>query len=253
MFDLSKPGPLYQAMIELTTSCNLRCSYCAVSSPHWQPKTLDESKISLLIDSLKDLQTKRVIIHGHGETTAIDHWEDIAQRFYDAGFELIICTNLAKQYTNKELGMLARFKQITVSIDTIDPIIFKQLRRGGDLKQVVFNITRIRSFGVPIHWVWSSVVCDRTISGLLDLVHYGRSLGVSTFCLCNLTIETDVQLRHISQLSPPELREAAMILARFQIYCDKYGLVADIKSGLLDTLYGQILHSSPSGLYTLMP
>jgi organic radical activating enzyme len=228
-------------MVEITTDCNLRCTYCAVSQPEWKAQTMPANVVTHVIDELHKLKTKTVILHGHGETTMVEGWAKIAEAMLVSGFELTICTNLSKQYSDAELNILSRFRSITVSLDTIDPILFRQLQAMAN------NIT----------WVWSSVVCDKTINELFKLVRYGHHMKVRTFCLCNLSLEPNVTLRHVSQLSKQEAISALSMLGRIQKYCNDNRLLLDVKAGLLDTLEkvvrGAILDPAQRRLYSLMP
>jgi len=251
---------LHHAMVELTTGCNLRCVYCAVSSPNWKPKNLDVNFIDKIIKDLKELGTKVVILHGHGETTIVENWNVIAEKFLVEGFELSICTNLIKSFSDNEFDILSKFGQITVSIDTIDPTLFKQLRCGGSVHHLIYNMMRIQSLQKihkrDIKWIWSTVVCDKSIWTLFPLVQFGHHMGVKVFCFCNLTIEPNVTLKHVSQLEKAEAEQALLILDKIESYCLQNGLEADIKSGLIDTLkrvvYGEIFSSNRRRLHTLM-
>src|SRR4051812_27833774 len=101
--DLLTSGRLHHAMIEVTSDCNLRCVYCAVSSPNWKGKTLPADKYAPLVDSLRKLGTKSVILHGHGETTFVEGWHKLAMMFLESGFSLITCSNLAKSFSDEEI------------------------------------------------------------------------------------------------------------------------------------------------------
>jgi organic radical activating enzyme len=257
MIKLEQSGKLHHAMVEVTTSCQMRCVYCAVSGENWKPQTLDPEKYDQIIENLIQLKTKSVILHGHGETTIIENWDLIAQKFIDAGFQLSICTNLSKNYTDKEFAILSKFNQITVSLDTINPTTFKQLRRGGDIRHIIYNMMRIKAINNNIKWIWSSVACDKSIWSLLDLINFGISLGVGTFCLCNLTIEPGVTLKHLSELEKNEAEKALAILDKIEALCLERGVEFDIKSGLIDTLkkvvYGEIHNTPKRRIYSLMP
>lgn len=260
MDDLAASGRLHHAMVELTTGCNLRCVYCAVSGPDWKPKNLDLNLIDKIIEDLKELGTKVIILHGHGETTIIEGWEKIAEKFLAAGFDLSICTNLMKSFTDEEFEILSRFGQITVSIDTIDPTLFRQLRSGGNVHHLIYNMVRLQSLQKiqkrEIRWIWSTVVCDQSVWTLFPLVQLGQHLGVKVFCFCNLTIEPGVTLRHVSQLEKSEAERALAILDHVEGYCLQNGLEADIKAGLTDTLkrvvYGTVRDPNNRRLYPLV-
>lgn len=235
--DLLHTSRTYHAMIEFTRDCNMRCVYCAVSQPTWETSTLDLTHFDKIIDSLKNRGLQVAIMHGHGETTIVDGWHEYARRLQRHGVDLIICTNLARKFSQDELDVLSEFTSITVSLDTIDPILFRQLRKGGDIDRIISNQARIQALAKKkIAWVWSSVVVDKTIDGILDLVRLGLSLGVQTFCFCNLTEHPNVELRHLSKLTLEEAKQALCVLHEARDLCQANGAFFDAKSGLLETL-----------------
>lgn len=237
--DLLTTTKLHNVMIEFTTDCNLKCKYCAVSQPTWKPKYLTID-IEQLIPQLKVLNTDIVVMHGHGETTMINGWHIYADKIKAHGIDTTICTNLMKNYTDEELRALAEMNGITISIDTIDEKQFKDLRRGGNIKQLIYNMTRIQSLAKSInnsiHIVWSCVLTDQTIWNALELVKYGTSLGVKTFCLCNLSTIPDTNVYHLSTLPKQEASKALSILEDIIEYGANHDVYIDVKAGLIDTL-----------------
>jgi len=235
----------HHAMIEFTRDCNMRCVYCAVSQPQWKKHSLDFDQFDFkgFIGQLKDRELKIAILHGHGETTIVDRWDEYADLVHNAGIKSTICTNLAKDFNNRELDILSKFSGITVSIDTIDPIIFKKLRRGGDFHKIISNQIEIQkrsaAAGRNIQWTWSSVIADKTISGLIALIEYGLSIGVKTFCICNLTeqpVRVGTEFKHLARLSQDEIRTAIDVLKRAEEICQQNDAGFDIKAGLIDSL-----------------
>lgn len=235
----------HHAMIEFTRDCNMRCVYCAVSQPQWKKYSLDFNQFDFkgLIDELKDRELQVAILHGHGETTIVDRWDEYADLVHNSGVKSTICTNLAKDFSDRELDVLSKFSGITVSIDTIDPIMFKKLRRGGDLRKIINNQIEIQkrsaTAGHNIQWTWSSVIADKTISGLVALIEYGLSIGVKTFCVCNLTeqpVQVGIEFKHLARLSQDEIITAIDVLKRAEEICKQNDAVFDIKAGLIDSL-----------------
>jgi hypothetical protein len=232
-------------MIEYTTGCNMRCSYCSVSKEGWVSKDLDEDLANRIADEVIARQPDGVMIHGHGETTMLKGWEKKAQKFMDAGVQVSICTNLAKQYTLEELKVLAQLHHMTISLDTIDVQLFKKLRRGGDIRHVIYNMTRVQDLakrmGKPMSSIsWSCVCCDKSIWGLDDLVEYGISLGVNGFTFCNLGAsdvpDGGMETKHISELPVEDCKKALKVLERIQHLCRKHNKILDLKVGIIDTL-----------------
>jgi MoaA/NifB/PqqE/SkfB family radical SAM enzyme len=227
----------------------MRCVYCAVSQPTWEVSTLDLTNFDKIVDDLKNRGLQMAIMHGHGETTIVEGWHEYARKLQQRDVELVICSNLAREYSEDELDVLSEFTSITVSLDTINPALFRKLRKGGDIRQIIFNQTRIQALAKKkqrqISWVWSSVVVDQTIDGILDLIHLGISLGVETFCFCNLTEHPDIEIQHLSKLTMDDAKRALAILVQASEICEGNGAFFDLKSGLLETLEAKVAKAEP--------
>lgn len=222
--------------LELTTNCNLRCRYCAVSSPAWRPRQLDLATLPKLLAELHSRETKVVVINGHGETTTLPYWLEIADTILASGIGLGICSNFCRAFSAAEIETLAKFSGITISCDTADPALFRQLR-GGDLRVLIHNLTRIRAKCYPDPGpdiIWSCVLCDKTVTGLPEYIKLGLTLGVRKFFLCNLGV-VDLpgdRPRHLSALSPAEQLLAADALTTAHGLCASAGAIMRVDGGL---------------------
>ena len=248
-YDLLQTNKSSSIMIEYTTGCNMRCTYCSVSKESWVAEDLNEELANRISKEAITRKPDEIIIHGHGETTMLEGWEDKAQQFIDAKMNVSICTNLAKEYTLKELYVLAQLHNITISLDTIDIKLFKKLRSGGDIRHVIYNMTRIQDFAKRIgnnslknrpSISWSIVCCDKTIGGLLDLIEYGISLGVDAFTICNLRAseapEGKIPTKHVSEMNIDLCSAALAIMEQITERCKEKRKKLDIKPGIMDTL-----------------
>jgi len=148
MFDLLNPGWLSEVRIDLTTRCNLRCVYCAVSQFTYQgadmPLELAERAVKWIGDLAEDNIFPSVHINGHGETTFLPKWVEICSSLLRQDIPLLMTTNLAKQFSAEELDVLAQMDTIMVSIDTADPELLRRLRRKVSLAHIEDNIRNIR-------------------------------------------------------------------------------------------------------------
>lgn len=231
-------------LIEYTTNCNLRCSYCAVSQPNWPGRDLDPKFAEFITKAVINRKPKYVVIHGHGETTIIDGWEKYAEQLFKAGIGVNICSNLAKTYSDEEITTLSKLNHLTVSIDTIDPALFRKLRRGGDVRQVLFNlfkiITEAKNHDRPLDISWSIVCSDKTVWGLHELVKHGIQMGVRAFTFCNLgvlpTPEGALETKHVSELPVEDCKKAITMFEAIEQLCEQHDCIYDMKAGIIDTL-----------------
>lgn len=232
-------------VIEFTTRCNLRCVYCAVSQPNYRGADLDTSDLDGLIEGLRRRGAEVVTVSGHGETTILEGWQSSCRKLIDAGFRLHIITNFGRAIGDDEAETLARFHSIDVSVDSDDPETFRRLRRGGDLRTVLYDMAKVRAAARYLRlpgplWKWNSVVNDVSIGGLDRVVRFGLSEGVTSFYFKNLVEYEEPPhgdpVRHVARLTPDEMKAARQMLLDCRRLADEGGAECDIEAGLLDAL-----------------
>jgi MoaA/NifB/PqqE/SkfB family radical SAM enzyme len=130
-------------LVEFTTRFNLRCAYCAVSQPSYVGARLPLEHFDALTTLIVERRPEIVMVNGHGETTTVKDWDRYCRRWIDLGLDLKIITNLAKELSHSEVETLARFRKLVFSIDTADPTLFEQLRRGARFEVFSRNVRRI--------------------------------------------------------------------------------------------------------------
>lgn len=179
--------PLHDLRISVMDRCNFRCPYCMPKETFHDNyrflksnERLSFEEIVRLTRLFVDLGVKKVRLTGGepllrsnisdliGDLTAIDGVQDVA-----------LTTNgvlLAQHAVELKANGLHR---ITVSVDTLDPEIFKRMSGGmGDLERVLDGIRAAREAGlepIKINSVVERGVNDHTV---LDLVERFRGTGV---------------------------------------------------------------------------
>jgi MoaA/NifB/PqqE/SkfB family radical SAM enzyme len=203
----------YEAFIEFTSRCNLKCVYCAVSQPDYKGTDLALPNIEMLVDELRKRGTKRVCVNGHGETTILKEWATWVGALVDAGFEVHMIGNFARQYKQHEIELFARYHSIQVSLDTMDAELLGQLRRGARLHVILENMKRIREAagdGPGPQMSISCVVTDKNVEGIPELVDSLMERGIREFRFCDLVKYPDIPgaiaVRHVSFLDPDRMR-----------------------------------------------
>lgn len=226
--------------IELTTRCNLRCVYCAVSQPTYRGIDLALEGFDNFVEQMRTRRVRHINLNGHGETTIIRDWDAYADRLADAGFKLSITTNLAKRIRPEEVATLSRFKRILVSIDTVDGDLLARLRRGSNLDRILENIKLVLDFaaqrGRDPEIAVSCTVGDMTAAGVADLAETLLRHGVRVFRFGDLSeygaIEGVLRMRHVSHL-PAEARPA--VREAFEVALERIaeaGGVAEVDASL---------------------
>lgn len=221
---IPKPQEI-ELRIDLTTRCNLRCTYCAVSAPGYVGKDMEPKTFSELLSFLKTLPpdiTTRVHINGHGETTYHPEWEKAAYAVLESGRRPYIITNLAKNYTQEEIDLLARFACIQISLDSADEALMKKIRKPVRVAKILENLHAVRNSavaqGVEVPQIALSIgVYDPSIWKLTDLIDLAHELKIREMTFWNL-VEYGHQ-KHVSALTRLEgeqLRQAHEIMVELQ-------------------------------------
>jgi len=146
---LLQPGLITDIRIDLTTSCNLRCVYCAVIQPGYVGETMEPDVIRSGITFIRKISRYHEIsgvgVNGHGETTFAPDWTRACRELVALGLPVNIITNLAKPYSTDELDVLGSLHTISVSIDTADRELLRRIRRRVDVRQIISNIIAVRA------------------------------------------------------------------------------------------------------------
>ena len=185
--DLLRIGDIDLVMLELTTRCNLRCTYCYYGRDNSHTNLdLGDDLIEPIAASLRALRVRRLGANGAGETTVHPRWHQYCRRFIDAGMSVHLITNFAKRFSTEELDVLSRLEFIQVSCDTSDSELFARLRRGADLQRLIDTRGAVRAHArnqgrQPPPFSWSCVVTDWSVKGLADFVKLGLLLQVRNY------------------------------------------------------------------------
>lgn len=261
--NISSPK-LQRVILEFTTRCNLRCSYCEKSQPDaitgsdMPPDILDRI-ISFLIEQ----KTGFVCVNGNGETTFFRDWDLYCDRLLDNGCKLGIITNFSKIFTDKELHTLSRFSCIEISCDTADPDLFRQLRSGAELSTIIDNMKRLAakaySLKLPMPQLsWSCVLSDQNVFKLEDYFILGVENGIRNFTICNLLKHPDIEgvlsVNHITELPQKKFLEAVELLNTLTKLLQENKISVHMPTALVETItrkYKDIEDGEQKGIFKL--
>jgi MoaA/NifB/PqqE/SkfB family radical SAM enzyme len=225
------PLPVAEVRIDINEKCNLRCDYCAVSSPSYAGVEMEEALFERIVPLLANEPRANVHVNGHGETTFHPKWVAWCRRIIEAGHRPYIITNLAKQYTDVELEMLAEFRVIQVSLDSDDGEMMKRIRKAVHVEKVFEKIQRIRELAsrrasshVPRFWM-SIGVYDPSIWTLERFVRRLVDMNISVITFWDL-VEYPHQtlVRRLNRLEGQQREQARQVLGRVRMRLDVAGI-----------------------------
>jgi Radical SAM superfamily len=188
MLDLTRSATTQKVWLEVTTRCNLRCTYCHLSHEDIPEVDLDLAHYDRFIENLKSRGAEELIFNGRGENSFLDGWHKLVDKAIDAGLKVTAVSNLSRSYSDQELQVFSRFSSLTVSVDTTDAAIFRAIRRKADIKLVISNILRIQAIAIedgrlPPYFAWNMIVHTDSIFNLARSVSEGVAANVDHFHL----------------------------------------------------------------------
>jgi molybdenum cofactor biosynthesis enzyme MoaA len=122
------------AQFQITNRCRYRCLYCY--------KILNEKESEVtdrFIERLKSLGVKSIVLTG-GEPVIYKKFSEDIPRLAEH-FQLGIVTTLCKYQPLLETD----FEWVKVSMDTVDEVKFKEIKRGEGLKDILINLEKLYS------------------------------------------------------------------------------------------------------------
>jgi cyclic pyranopterin phosphate synthase len=143
--------------VSVTDRCNYRCTYCMPESLHgevtFQPRAslLTFEELEQLVSIFARLGVRKVRLTG-GEPTARRGLVDLAARLARVPgiVQLVMTTNghildeLAAPLT------VAGLTAVNISVDSLDPDVFRQLTGRGDLKRVLAGVDAAVAAGLSV-------------------------------------------------------------------------------------------------------
>ena len=166
--------------LSVTDRCDFRCVYCMTEDmaflPRQQILTLEE--IYQLAESFVTLGTRKIRLTG-GEPLVRPGVVELCKRIamLPGLRELCMTTN------GSQLGKLAAplfdagLKRLNISLDSLDPVRFRELTRTGDLAKVIAGIDAANAAGFQRTKLNCVVMKDRNDHEINDLVAFAIDRG----------------------------------------------------------------------------
>lgn len=180
--DLARVFQPRHLIAEMTSRCNLRCTYCQKSSDSWnaipgRDDDMPSDAEERLFRSLHGMQFNTVQLSGIGEFTFRKDWQATLGRFLDRGLRVSLISNFAKPFKPDELALFLKLSHLMISIDTMDPDLLKSVRKAVSLTTIAGNLSLLRTLarqkGVSLPYIKLNAVLYRdNLLGIEDLAHF---------------------------------------------------------------------------------
>jgi GTP 3',8-cyclase len=178
--------PLRDLRISVIDRCNYRCPYCMPAElfgenhkflprAHW----LTPGEIKRVASVFLQLGVKKLRLTGGEPLLRRDIVEIVAGLAELHGAEdLAITTNGSRLAEHAASLKQAGLRRVTVSLDSIDPEVFKEMNGGrGELDVVLNGIEAARTVGLPVK-LNTVVERGKNDSQVIDLVERFRGTGI---------------------------------------------------------------------------
>ena len=174
--------------IEITSKCNLECKYCFAGSGIYNSTELPYKSIVEAIDNLMTLGNMHFLIMG-GEPTLHPDFLRIIEYIKRKNAHVGFSTNgimLSDSFCQK-LHSIGISHNVYVSIDTINPITYKDITGRDRFNKVIANLANLRNNG--IRYAISCVVIKQNIELLDEIYQFSCENGASFLNLIRFNVE----------------------------------------------------------------
>ena len=170
--------------VSITDRCDFRCVYCMSEDMVFLPRKqiLSLEEIQFICQAFTELGVNKIRITG-GEPLVRKGALDLLRQLGGlTGLdELVMTSNGSKLARMAHDLKAAGVKRLNISLDTLDPALFKTLTRTGDLENVLKGINVAREAGFKRIKLNAVVLKNRNHHEVADLVQFAvdRNLDIS--------------------------------------------------------------------------
>ncbi len=187
--DLSKVHAYNWMAISFTNRCNLSCIYCVQSTQKYTNPFFkmefpyEYARQTLELFAQEGIDKLSTCVEGEG--TLYPHWYELISEFHKKNPQVILAmtTNLNRKYNDDEISLLAEYTELDVSVDSVDPVVYAELRRNGRLELLLDNVEkvqkRVKELGIAGPRItFHTVLSNKTWQSLTGLYEYAFERGI---------------------------------------------------------------------------
>ena len=230
-----EPGPPPRSVrVSVTDRCDFACTYCRPSrNDGYADGRLMTPAWKTMFEALRRAGVRRVRLTG-GEPLVHPEILPIVAHLSSLGFEDLALTTNASQLTRLARPLRdAGLHRLNVSIDTLDPVRFREVTRGGDLDGVLAGIDAAIEAGFsPIKlntvvlrgvndgelerillWAWEKRLLPRFLE-IMPIAEGARLVGDHLVTAAEMRLALAAHLRTEEAVTDPGLGPAKYVRAR---------------------------------------
>jgi radical SAM protein with 4Fe4S-binding SPASM domain len=166
---------------DLTSKCNLRCSYCRASISEEKPIGPDLSRQEALglIDQLFELGVKSFCLAG-GEPLMYPHIEEVLSSLHDRGAVFIVVLTNGTLINERNGDMLLKYaNRVQISLDGARGEINDLTRGKGSYERILRGIRLLVGIGVGVS---IRMTCStQTVTDVIEIVEFAKRVGALEF------------------------------------------------------------------------
>lgn len=139
--------------VSLTAACNYACVYCVPDGKRLLParEELSGSELMALVELIRRATgIEKLRITGGEPLLAADFDEFLHHAMTLSLADVSLTTNGQLLLKKRDAIVESGLQRINVSLDTLNPLRFRQIARGGDLATVLVGIDAMQTAGVQI-------------------------------------------------------------------------------------------------------
>ena len=207
--------------ISVTDRCNFRCHYCMPEKQSFLPHSdvLDYTEIASLANRFIAHGIRKIRLTG-GEPLVRRDIEVLIKelgRHVGAGRldELTLTTNGSRLTQFSSILAESGVRRINVSIDSLDPNIFRDITRGGDLAQVLEGVSAAKASGLHIK-INMVALKDQNQNDVLPMAEYCTANSFDLSIIETMPLGNAVEDRQDQYITIDDF--VAPLRARFELH-----------------------------------
>ncbi len=253
LVDLQRTFMPVNLISELTSKCNLRCTYCPkgdLNKDAWngapgRDMHMEDTALGRYLDLVRTLEFGQIQLSGVGEFSFRQDWVEVGKQIRDqTRSKITLVSNFARIFSKEELDFLLSLFHIMVSIDTSDADLLKKVRKAVDIRTITTNIINLRARALATGRAMPLIKINATIYAenlrhIHELACFAASVGVHIFQLARVggLSEANEFPHPITMASAEDAAEALRQMDLARVVCAnvrmQYTEVGDLRSELV--------------------